>query len=770
MLISQDEKQQAANLMTFYLYDKMHRLVVKGECEIPLNFAGAEQATICTYTGPGTGIDGCGYTANFNFPSPVLQLVNFYDDYSFRTGTGFNNTNFPAPVGNYSCGRKTGSIVYVPGQDTRLYKAYYYSMRGNLIREVSSNLRGGYDTTETTYSFTDRPSHSTHTHTAQNAPTLTEAYDYTYDHADRLTKVEHTFGGVKQTLLAHTYDELCRLSHTDYHGSSANRLNYDYNLRGWLTAISGSKFSQSLYYNTGNGTPCYNGNISSMTWKAGNETTLRGYKFTYDGLNRMLDAVYGESTSLTTNANRFTEKVTGYDKNGNILALQRYGQTGASSYGLIDNLTFTLDGNQLNRVDDAVTASAYNNGFEFKDAVKQANEYAYDANGNLTKDLNKNISNIQYNCLNLPSKVTFTDGSTIEYTYAADGTKLRTKHVINGTTTTTDYCGNVIYENGVQKLLLTEAGYLTLADSKYHYYLQDHQGNNRVVIDQNGTVEEVNHYYPFGGVFANSTSVQPYKYNGKELDTKKGLNWYDYGARHYDAAIGRFATVDPMAEKLYGWAPYAYCYDNPIKHVDKDGEFPLLSNIIGGGLGALFEYGTQVTTNILSGGFRMDAFTDVDFADIGIAAAEGFLTSGGSIVKSAVTKTAITIGATIAQSSIDLEPSSTGLKTTVNSASEIVGKTVVGLIGGQMKTNAKVNIMESKSSNKVINQMRQELHDKGEKLQTSKAKQIQAQNRARNEMVKKVNATISDKVNGIMGNTASATIQNSIEELQKKKK
>ena len=770
MLISQDEKQQAANLMTFYLYDKMHRLVVKGECEIPLNFAGAEQATICTYTGPGTGIDGCGYTANFNFPSPVLQLVNFYDDYSFRTGTGFNNTNFPAPVGNYSCGRKTGSIVYVPGQDTRLYKAYYYSMRGNLIREVSSNLRRGYDTTEITYSFTDRPSHSTHTHTAQNAPTLTEAYDYTYDHADRLTKVEHTFGGVKQTLLAHTYDELCRLSHTDYHGSSANRLNYDYNLRGWLTAISGSKFSQSLYYNTGNGTPCYNGNISSMTWKAGNETTLRGYKFTYDGLDRMLDAVYGESTSLTTNANRFTEKVTGYDKNGNILALQRYGQTGASSYGLIDNLTFTLDGNQLNRVDDAVTASAYNNGFEFKDAVKQANEYAYDANGNLTKDLNKNISNIQYNCLNLPSKVTFTDGSTIEYTYAADGTKLRTKHVINGTTTTTDYCGNVIYENGVQKLLLTEAGYLTLADSKYHYYLQDHQGNNRVVIDQNGTVEETNHYYPFGGVFANSTNVQPYKYNGKELDTKKGLNWYDYGARHYDAAIGRFATVDPMAEKLYGWAPYAYCYDNPIKHVDKDGEFPLLSNIIGGGLGALFEYGTQVTTNILSGGFRMDAFTDVDFADIGIAAAEGFLTSGGSIVKSAVTKTAITIGATIAQSSIDLEPSSTGLKTTVNSASEIVGKTVVGLIGGQMKTNAKVNIMESKSSNKVINQMRQELHDKGEKLQTSKAKQIQAQNRARNEMVKKVNATISDKVNGIMGNTASATIQNSIEELQKKKK
>ena len=248
-----------------------------------------------------------------------------------------------------------------------------------------------------------------------------------------------------------------------------------------------------------------------------------------------------------------------------------YGLLSASGYGLIDNLTFTLNGNQLNRVDDAVAASAYNNGFEFKDAVKQANEYAYDANGNLTKDLNKGISNISYNCLNLPSVVTFSDGSTITYTYAADGTKLRTVHTIGGTTTTTDYCGNVIYENGVQKLLLTEAGYVTLADSKYHYYLQDHQGNNRVVIDQNGTVKETNHYYPFGGVFANSTSVQPYKYNGKELDTKKGLNWYDYGARHYDAALGRFATVDPSSESYYETSPYAYCGNNPVVRIDPTG-------------------------------------------------------------------------------------------------------------------------------------------------------------------------------------------------------
>ncbi len=114
-------------------------------------------------------------------------------------------------------------------------------------------------------------------------------------------------------------------------------------------------------------------------------------------------------------------------------------------------------------MDDAVTTSAYNGGFKFKDGVKQVNEYTYDANGNLTKDLNKGITNISYNCLNLPSVVTFSDGSTITYTYAADGTKLKTAHKIGSATTTTDYCGNVVYENGVQKLLLIEEGYVTLS-------------------------------------------------------------------------------------------------------------------------------------------------------------------------------------------------------------------------------------------------------------------------------------------------------------------
>ena len=486
-------------------------------------------------------------------------------------GTGFPTSQFTNDTSGYSKGSLTGSAVTVSGSSTKIYKGYYYDVKGRVTKVVQNNLLGGYDVTNTVYTFTGQPATVTHSHTASGKSTRTEVYTYSYDHADRVSKVEHTLGGTKITLADYTYDSFGRLSTKSLHGSAANKLTYAYNLRSWLTGITSTRLTQNLYYNTGVGTARYNGNISSMTWKSGNESTVRGYKFTYDGLDRMLNATYGETAGISTNANRFSENVTGYDKNGNIKGLQRYGQLSSAAYGMIDNLTLTLNGNQLNRVDDAVAASTYNGGFEFKNGANAADEYSYDANGNLTKDLNKGISGITYNFLNLPNAVTFSDGSTITYTYGADGTKLRTVHKIGSTTTTTDYCGNVIYENGVQKLLLTEEGYITLSDSKYHYYLKDHQGNNRVVISQSGTVEETSHYYPFGGVFASAGNVQPYKYNGKELDTKKGLNWYDYGARHYDAVLGRFITVDALYDKHFKVSPYVYCGNEPVGRIDPDG-------------------------------------------------------------------------------------------------------------------------------------------------------------------------------------------------------
>ena len=549
LVFSQDGNQRALSTgnWMYYKYDGLNRLTEQGTCTNKVTTSGTN-----------------------------VLVQHFYDSYAFRSQAGFNNSNFPDDASGNGKGALTASVATVLGSSNKIYTAYYYDIKGRVAKTVQSNLLGGYDVTATVYTFTDKPATVTHTHTASGKPTRTEMYTYSYDHADRLLKVEHTLGGTKITLADYAYDNLGRLQSKSLHGSATNKLTYAYNVRSWLTGISGSKFTQNLYYNTGNGTAKYNGSISSMTWKAGNESTIRGYKFTYDGLSRLMNATYGETAGINTNTNRFSENVTAYDKNGNIKTLQRYGQTAASSYGLIDNLTFTLAGNQLSRVDDAAAASAYNGGFEFKDGVKQANEYTYDSNGNLTKDLNKGISNISYNCLNLPSAVTFSDGSTIVYTYAADGAKLKTVHKIGGTTTTTDYCGNVIYENGVQKLLLTEEGYVTLSDGKYHYYLKDHQGNNRVVINQSGTVEEANHYYPFGGVFASSGNVQPYKYNGKEYDGKKGLNWYDYGARHYDAALGRFTTNDRFSEKYHSLSPYQYGANNPVNTIDINGDSLLI--------------------------------------------------------------------------------------------------------------------------------------------------------------------------------------------------
>ena len=555
LVFSQDGNQRAltSGNWTYYKYDGLNRLTEQGTCTNKVTTSGTN-----------------------------VLVQHFYDSYAFRSQAGFNNSNFPDDASGNGKGALTASVATVLGSSNKIYTAHYYDIKGRVVKTVQSNPLGGYDVAATVYTFTNKPATVTHTHTASGKTTRTEVYTYSYNHADRLLKVEHTLGGTKITLADYAYDNLGRLQSKSLHGSATNKLTYAYNVRGWLTGISGSKFTQNLYYNTGTGTAKYNGSISSMTWKAGNESTIRGYKFTYDGLSRLMNATYGETAGINTNTNRFSENVTAYDKNGNIKTLQRYGQTAASSYGLIDNLTFTLAGNQLSRVDDAAAASAYNGGFEFKDGVKQANEYTYDSNGNLTKDLNKGISTITYNVLNLPNMVTFSDGSTIAYTYGADGTKLKTVHKTGSTTTTTDYCGNVVYENGVQKLLLTDEGYVTLSDGKYHYYLKDHQGNNRVVINQSGTVEETNHYYPFGGVFASTGNTQPYKYNGKELDAKKGLNWYDYGARHYDAALGRFTTNDRFAEKYHSMSPYQYGANNPVKHIDVNGDSIVVLNYTSG--------------------------------------------------------------------------------------------------------------------------------------------------------------------------------------------
>jgi RHS repeat-associated protein len=261
----------------------------------------------------------------------------------------------------------------------------------------------------------------------------------------------------------------------------------------------------------------------------------------------------------------------------------------------------TYAGNQMTRVDEAAAAISIAESMDFKNGSNVANEYTYNANGAMNKDLNKGITEIQYNSLNLPRQMIINSSSVKAknyYTYSASGVKLRTEQRYdpnytvtpsNATNPTndgladyknTDYAGNIIYETVKsgstitnKTRILVDGGYIE--GGLYYYYLTDHLGNNRVVANASGTVIQRNHYYPFGMSFADTPLAeqgkQPYKYNGKELDQMHQLNLYDNLARLYDPVIPRTTTPDPHAENYYSWSPYSWVANNPMKYIDPNG-------------------------------------------------------------------------------------------------------------------------------------------------------------------------------------------------------
>lgn len=437
-----------------------------------------------------------------------------------------------------------------------------------LVQKRTENLISDFDVEYYAYSFDGRLLNKK---LEYNCKGLTEQYTYEYDALGRLLMTIHQLDNNTPVVLSENYyDALGRLSKKQLHNRSINT-NFEYNIRGWLTGIDCPSFQQKIYYVDGKNTPFYNGNISSMTWRS--DTITRGYCYNYDGLNRVLKAEYGEGDSLNLNTGRFNEQVIGYDKESNILALKRFGRIGYDAYGLVDDLLYCYNDNkQLARISDTSIHSAYGSGFEFRDVVSQSSEYTYDGNGNLTRDLNKGISEIKYNYLNLPTKIIFDDGACIQNNFDVDGRKIISAHEdAGGSLVDIYYDGNAIYEQGILKMLLTDEGYITFdQDTVYHYFIRDYQGNNRETVRYDGIVEESNNYYPFGGVY-NSLSIQPYKYSGKELVSQFGLNWYDYGARMYDPTLGRWHVVDPLAEDYYSISKYAFCGSNPINRVDPFG-------------------------------------------------------------------------------------------------------------------------------------------------------------------------------------------------------
>ena len=232
---------------------------------------------------------------------------------------------------------------------------------------------------------------------------------------------------------------------------------------------------------------------------------------------------------------------------------------------------------------------SYEDAMDFSDGSTAATEYTWDKNGNMTRDLNRKISKIGYNSLNLPETITYTDGHKVMNTYDCLGRKVSVIYQVSVPSVTTpqadgssvtsnyyrtymrrSYSGNCIYRNDTLERILTTTGYIT-PEGEYHHYLKDYQGNNRMVLNESGQTIERTDYYPYGMPFADTEPRQPYKYSGKELETMNGLRHLDYGARWMDYPIGRFTTIDRYCEKYYNLSPYLYCAANPIMYIDPTG-------------------------------------------------------------------------------------------------------------------------------------------------------------------------------------------------------
>jgi RHS repeat-associated protein len=185
---------------------------------------------------------------------------------------------------------------------------------------------------------------------------------------------------------------------------------------------------------------------------------------------------------------------------------------------------------------------------------------------------------VAYNFLNLPTSVDFGSGNKIEWAYTVTGAKLRKTVYTNGTVTLTqDYVSGFVYKNGSLDFFATETGRVKVQSGgtmRHEYNLTDHLGNTRVMFEETSgtpTVIEESHYYAFGMRIEGLSTSSPdnkFTYNGKELEDDHGLNWYHYGARFYDAQIGRWHAVDPKDELM---SPYIYVANNPLILKDPDG-------------------------------------------------------------------------------------------------------------------------------------------------------------------------------------------------------
>ncbi len=588
LVLTQDANQRAKtpDEWTYSVYDNLNRVT--------------ETGTWATATIRSTLVTTLALPANLNYISTTATgkkpKKNFhYNNYTGLPSGNAYSTADATTVGVTQAASNTGRLTwtetkaleYETGMDTVITTAFYYDKFGRVIQTVSDNHLEGKDYVTNGYNFNGQAVRTYLRHVADGVTTILDQR-FDYDHRGRLVKTRYITGGTETLVAACSYNEQGILTdkylHSQSNSNFLQRMDYEYNIRGWVTKIDNpasfsenDKFGLQLYYNTAptGGAAKYNGNIAGMGWGTPSYSNML-YRFTYDGANRLTSADFYKSGYAST-AFDCTYAYTN-NSNGNLTNLTRRKSDGA----YIDQLTYTYNGNRIRYMEDSSTDVA--GVVDFPGVISGYN-YEYDANGNLNFEDTKEIS-LYYNLLNLPKEANFGSNRKINYFYTFDGEKLRQKVENSGTVTKVDYCGPFVYEtvSGVRSLkyFITPEGRAVKSGSTwdYEYNLKDHLGNTRVVIHKgsNGLAEvlQERHYYPFGmemSQLSSGTSTNKYLYNGKEHQNDFALDWYDYGARFYDPELGRWHSVDPLADKYQSWSPYNYTLDNPINFIDPDGRW-----------------------------------------------------------------------------------------------------------------------------------------------------------------------------------------------------
>lgn len=392
--------------------------------------------------------------------------------------------------------KKNGVIVYPTGTqvaDVSTAQLYFYTILRNTGAKITNIV-------------------VSNTFSGSQVAISTVTKRFTYDHGSRLKETWHKVGTLvagslaettEVLLTSNTYNELGQLIDKRLHSTTSattdakQSVDYRYNIRGWLTSINnaelanngttnddnGDLFGMNLAYNDDLGTSNtanlqYNGNINAIKWSNGlgqGSIKAMAYNFTYDAMNRMLNASHKQAATLNTWApGQYDEGSLTYDLNGNIKTLLRRGKGNA----LIDNLTYTYGAtsNQLLTVGDGAATADKDKGFY--DGNSSGNDYAYDLNGNMIQDKNKNLilsagQSITYNHLNLPEKVTKygtnNNFDNIVYLYDASGTKQSQVVTQSGTQKVTEYVGSWIFENNVLQFIQHDEGRIVIANEQKLY-------------------------------------------------------------------------------------------------------------------------------------------------------------------------------------------------------------------------------------------------------------------------------------------------------------